>query len=72
MLVKVEGTSFIRDTETMALINTNTAEKNEYLTKVKMLRTQKEEINTVKQEIDSIKNDMKEIKALLLAMANNK
>ena len=72
MLVKVEGTSFVRDTNTMALINTNTAEKNEYLTKVRMIKTQKEEINNVKQEIDSIKNDMKEIKELLLAMNNNK
>jgi cell shape-determining protein MreC len=72
MLVKVEGTHFVRDTETMALISTNTSEKNEYQTKVKLLKTQKDEINTVKKEIDSIKNDMREIKELLLAMNNNK
>ena len=56
----------------MALINTNSSEKNEYQTKVKLLKTQKDEINTVKKEIDSIKNDMREIKELLLAMNNNK
>jgi prefoldin subunit 5 len=72
MLVKVEGTTFVRDTNTMALMNTNTAEKNEYQTKVKMLKTQKDEINTVKKEIDSIKQDMRDIKELLLAMNNNK
>lgn len=72
MLVKVEGTSYVRDINTMALINTNVAEKNDYLSKITMMKTQKEEINTVKNEIDSIKNDMKEIKELLLAMNNNK
>ena len=72
MLVKVEGTTFVRDTNTMALMNTNTAEKNEYQTKVRMLKTQKDEINTVKKEIDSIKQDMIDIKELLLAMNNNK
>jgi len=72
MFVKVEGTTFVRDTNTMALMNTNTAEKNEYQTKVKMLKTQKDEINTVKKEIDSIKQDMRDIKELLLAMNNNK
>jgi len=72
MLVKVEGTTFVRDTNTMALMNTNTAEKNEYQTKVRMLKTQKDEINTVKKEIDSIKQDMRDIKELLLAMNNNK
>jgi prefoldin subunit 5 len=72
MFVKVEGTTFVRDTNTMALMNTNTAEKNEYQTKVRMLKTQKDEINTVKKEIDSIKQDMRDIKELLLAMNNNK
>ena len=72
MLVKVEGTTFVRDTNTMALMNTNTAEKNEYQAKVRMLKTQKDEINTVKKEIDSIKQDMRDIKELLLAMNNNK
>jgi hypothetical protein len=72
MFVKVEGTTFVRDTNTMALMNTNTAEKNEYQTKVRMLKTQKDEINTVKKEMDSIKQDMRDIKELLLAMNNNK
>ena len=72
MLVKVEGTTFVRDTNSMALINTNSAEKNEYKTKVRMINTQRDEINNVKKEIDSIKDDMKVIKELLFAMNNNK
>lgn len=67
-LVKVTGTEFVRDTESMALINTNNTERNEYYAKVRMLKTQKDEINTVKEEISSIKHDMDEIKTLMLKL----
>jgi hypothetical protein len=65
MLVKVTGTNYVRDTNTMALINTDRNEKNEYQAKILMLKTQKDEINTVRSEINSIKNEMSEIKQLL-------
>jgi hypothetical protein len=64
-LVKVTGTNYIRDTKSMALINTDDTSRNEYYTKVKLLKTQKDEINKVKSEIDTIKGDMLEIKSLL-------
>lgn len=68
MLVKVTGTNFVRDTASMALINTNTQEKNDYQSKVQMLKIQKEEINTVKSEINGIKNEMSEIKQMLMQL----
>ena len=68
MLVKVTGTNFVRDTGSMGLINNDDAAKNEYLAKVKMLKTQKDEINTVKAEIAGIKEDMNEIKQLMLKL----
>jgi hypothetical protein len=68
MFVKVTGTNFIRDTGSMALSNTNEAEKNEYLTKAKLLSNQKNEINKVKSEIDDIKSDVSEIKQMLLKL----
>jgi hypothetical protein len=68
MLVKVTGTQYVRDTESMALINTDNEAKNEYLAKVRLLKTQKDEINTVKEEIASIKDDMSEIKQLMLQL----
>ena len=68
MLVKVTGTQYVRDTESMALINTDSDSKNEYLSKVRMLKTQKDEINTVKAEIAGIKEDMNEIKQLMLKL----
>lgn len=68
MFVKVTGTKFVRDTESMALMNTDDTAKNEYLSKVRLLKTQKDEINTVKEEIASIKDDMCEIKQLMLQL----
>jgi hypothetical protein len=67
-LVKVTGTHFVRDTGSMALINTDDTGKNEYLSKVRMMKTQKDEINTVKAEIAGIKDDMQEIKQLMLQL----
>jgi hypothetical protein len=63
--IKVEGTSFVRDTTTKVLINTNTAEIEEYNKKVLKVQQEKEEINKVKSELTSVKNDIGEIKELL-------
>jgi hypothetical protein len=71
-LVKVTGTKLIRDTKSMALINTDTNEKNEYYSKLRLIKAQKEEINNVKEEINSVKEDVKEIKSLLLKLLENK
>lgn len=66
MFVKVKDSPFVRDTETMALSNTDFMAKEEYYNKVKLIKRQKEEINNLKVEISSIKNDVSEIKNLLL------
>jgi hypothetical protein len=66
MLVKVTGTNMIRDTNSMALINTDNHERNEYLSKVRMMKNQKDEINNVKTEMAILKNDVAEIKQLLM------
>ena len=67
-LVKVEGTSFYRDTQTMALINCDSAGRDEYMFKRNMIANQKHEINKVKEEITSIKGEMQEIKTLMLKL----
>ncbi len=59
--VKVEGTNLVRDTNTMALSNRDLTGKNEYMMKVKMLKTQKEEINILRSEISEIKNLLKQL-----------
>jgi len=68
MLVKVTGTNLVRDTNTMALINTDNQVKNEYYEKLRMLKSQKEEINTVKTEIETMKNDINDIKNLMVKL----
>ena len=70
MLVKVNNSTFVRDTNSMALIDTDMASKNEYLAKVRMLQTQKEEINKVKSEIADVKDDLQVIKQLMTQLLN--
>jgi TolA-binding protein len=64
-LVKVTGTQFVRDTKSMAIMNTDVSEKNEYYNKVKLLKSQKEQINKMNGEIAELKNDIGEIKSLM-------
>lgn len=68
MLVKIPDTQLYRDTKTMALINNDETARNEYISKVNMMRVQKQEINIVKAEIENVKDDVKEIKQLLLKL----
>lgn len=63
--VKVTGTKFVRDTNSMAIMPIDNTEKNEYLIKVRAAISQKEEINKVKSELDGIKSDISDIKILL-------
>ena len=67
-LVRIPGTSLVRDTATMALINTDDDSKNDYYEKLRMLKLQKNEINIVKSEIEIIKKDMADIKNLMLKL----
>ena len=68
--VRVTGTNYLRDTNSMGLVNIDDAEKNEYLSKVALIKTQKEEINKVKSEIDSFKSELSEIKELVIQLLN--
>ena len=72
MLVKIPGTSFIRDTNTMALINTDQMGLEEYKMKSRILNNQKTEINNIKSEINEIRNDVGTIKELLLQLTTRK
>lgn len=70
MLVKITGTNFVRDTNSMAILNKDTNGLEEYKMKRRMMATQKEEINTIKAEIDGIKSDVSEIKLLMQQLLN--
>ena len=68
-IVKVEGTTFFRDTQTMALMNTDVAGLEDYKMKSALISNQKNEINKVKNEINEIRNDVQIIKELLMQLS---
>lgn len=70
--VKVEGTTFIRDIKSMGLSNLDLNSRNEYFSKVEMLRKQKSEINTIKEEVGSLRSDIQDIKNLLSQLLGKK
>lgn len=63
--VKVEGTTFIRELGSMGLSNIDVNARNEYYSKSRMLKTQKNEINIIKSEMNTLRTDVNDIKELL-------
>ena len=70
MLVKVPGTTYVRDTKTMALINVDNAGLEEYNFKKELMNRQKAEINNIKSEINEVKDDIKIIKDMLIQLSS--
>lgn len=66
MHVGIKDSKFVRDTQSMALINTDSSAREEYYSKSRMLKNQKEEINNIRNEFSSLKNEIDEIKKLLV------
>ena len=64
-LVKVNNTSFVRDTQSMAIINTDINAKNEYYEKARQAVRQKEQINKINEDISELRGELGEIKHLL-------
>lgn len=64
-LVKVEDSTFVRDTNSRALINQDFSARDEYFAKVKMLNANKSEINKLNTDISSLKSELSEIKDLM-------
>ena len=69
-LVQIPETTFVRDTESMALINQDKNGLESYIKQRNFLFAKKQEINTVKSEIQGIKDDMAEIKQLMMQLLN--
>lgn len=73
MQLKVEGTNFVKDTTTNALLMTgrNALIENEARRKLaQRLNGKNDEINNLKSQVESMSQDMKEIKQLLNALLN--
>lgn len=64
MKVKVSDTTYVRDINSKAILNTNKKELNEYYQKREMLN-KINEINNLKDEVNEIKNTMNKILMIL-------
>ena len=71
-LVKVNNSTFVRDTASMALINQDKNGLSEYLNKRRALESQRSEINNMKSEISDLKSDVTEIKNMLYQLLGRK
>ena len=67
-LIPIPGTTMVRDTNSMALINRDSNGLQEYQNKRNFLASQRHEINTMKLDIEDVKNDIREIKQLMLQL----
>lgn len=72
MLIKTEEGNFVRDTNSMALLNTDRSAREEYFMKAKMMQIQKSEITRINSEIDSLKSDIGDIKSMLIQLLSDK
>ena len=73
MKLKVEGTNFVKDTKTNALLMTGRSAliENEARRKLaERINGKNDEINTLKSQVESMSQDMKDIKQLLNALLN--
>jgi hypothetical protein len=68
---KVEGRqNLVRNLNTNALVNTNSAEYNQYITLRRMKQNEENKVNSLEKEIVGLKNDLGEIKSLLKEIIN--
>ena len=69
MLVKIPNSTYVRDTRTMALINTDRSGLEEYQAKAKVATAHTQEINNIKSELNDLKSSIGEIKDLLVSLS---
>lgn len=70
--LKVEGNdSLVRDTSTMAIVNTNKSEYENYIRQKKIVSERKVEIQRQTEEINNIKSELSEVKMLLMTLISN-
>lgn len=68
--IPVQGTKFVRDTVSGAILNTDIDELNNYKIKKKMKEQDKKEKEAMKKKIDNLESDISDIKHMLLQLIN--
>ena len=73
MYIKVEGNSdLVRDADTMAILNTNRTDYENYLRKRDSILSDKQQIQVQAEEINNLKEDLSEIKQMLTALLKDR
>ena len=69
--IPVEGnTDLVRDNNTNQIINTNESEYQQYITRRKQKKLEKEKALDVERDISSLRDEITEIKDLLRSLVN--
>jgi len=69
--IPVEGNNdLVRDNNTNQIINTNESEYQQYITRRKQKKLEKEKALNVERDISSLRNEITEIKDLLRSLVN--
>jgi hypothetical protein len=73
MYIKVEGNSdLVRDADTLAILNTNRTDYENYLRKRDSILSEKQQIQLQAEEINNLKEDLNEIKQMLSALLKDR
>lgn len=75
MLVKVEGTNYVKDTETGAILSVSKsvlADNDKRKKLSKQITDRNNEINILKNKVNEISSDMNEIKSILKQILQSK
>ena len=60
----------IRNTKSNCIVNTNKAEYEEYVTRRKLKKSEKNKVENIERDISSLRNEITEIKDLLRSLVN--
>ena len=60
----------MRNTQSNCIVNTNKAEYDEYLTRRKLKKSEKNKVENIERDISTLRNEITEIKDLLRSLVN--
>ena len=60
----------IRNSKSNCIINTNKAEYDEYMTRRKLKKNEKNKVENIERDISTLRNEITEIKDLLRSLVN--
>lgn len=60
----------MRNTQSNCIVNTNKAEYEEYLTRRKLKKNEKNKVDNLERDISTLRNEITEIKDLLRSLVN--